>query len=174
MRIVFLFLLTLASLLAGNYNLVVAEPILQDRISKEFPITHETLLLTFKVSNPKLNIDAKQQRLNLTGDLQILNIQDTNGKALSAIAKVSSRIAYSKGGNLYLRQIRVLDIKSRYIGTEMKSMLFQSIETLLNDYFKSRPVYSLTREKGMIGEAVKSVENVVIIEKGVKIIFNLG
>ncbi len=174
MRLLLLFLSALTPLAAGNYHLIIAEPVLQERMQKEFPIEHKTMLLTFHVSNPKLHLDGNKQLLDFTGDLKIPNIQDTQGKALSAVVNVASRIAYTKGGKLYLRQIKVVDIKSKYISTEIKSMLYSTMEQLLNDYFKLRPIYSLEKEKDTVGAVVNSIENVVIVKEGVKIIFNVG
>ena len=174
MRIIILFLLTLTSLFALKYDYVIPEQVLQERMKKEFPIVHKTMFLTFHVSNPKLYLDGTKQRFNFTGRLQIPNIKDQKGNVVSAIVSVSSRIAYTKGGNLYLRKIKVVDIKSKYIGAEMKSMLFSTMNQLLNEHFKSRPVYSLEKEKGMVGAAVDSIHNVVILKDGLKIIFNVG
>ncbi len=174
MRLLFLSMLTLTSLFALKYDYVIPEPVLQERMKQEFPIVHKTMLLTFHVSDPKLALDGKKQRFNFTGRLQIPNIKDEKGNAVNAVVSVSSRIAYTKGGKLYLRKIKVVDIKSRFIGSEMKSMLYGTMDQLLNDYFKSRPVYSLEKEKGMVGAAVKSIDNVVIVKDGIKIIFNAG
>jgi hypothetical protein len=177
MRILTLFFLTMTSLFALKYDYVIPEQVLQERMKKEFPLVHKTILLTFHVSDPsdpKLYLDGTKQRFNFTGRLQIPNIQDEKGNAVSAIVSVSSRIAYTKGGNLYLRKIKVVDIKSKFIGTDMKSMLSVTMDQLLNDYFERRPVYSLEKEKGMVGAAVESIHNVVIVKDGVKIIFNLG
>ncbi len=174
MRLFSLFFITVTSLFAVNYDYIIAESLLQDRMKREFPIDHKTMFLTFHVSNPRLHLDGNKQRVNFTGDLNIPNIQDRNGKALSAVVEVASRIAYTKGGKLYLRQIKVIDIKSKLISGEMKSMLYSTMDQLLNEYFKVRPVYSLEKEKGVIGAAVQSIENVVIVNEGVKIIFNAG
>ena len=70
--------------------------------------------------------------------------------------------------------MKKIDIKSRSISAEMKSMLYTTMDKLLNEYFKTRPVYSLSKEKGVVGAAVKTIENVVIVKEGVKIIFNVG
>ena len=174
MRVLLLSILTLTSLFALKYDYVIPEPVLQERMKQEFPIVHKTMLLTFHVSDPKLALDGKKQRFNFTGRLQIPNIKDEKGNAVNAVVSVSSRIAYTKGGKLYLRKIKVVDIKSRFIGSEMKSMLYGTMDQLLNDYFKSRPVYSLEKEKGMVGAAVKSIDNVVIVKDGIKVIFNAG
>ena len=174
MRILTLFFLTMTSLFALKYDYVIPEQVLQERMKKEFPLVHKTILLTFHVSDPKLYLDGTKQRFNFTGRLQIPNIQDEKGNAVSAIVSVSSRIAYTKCGNLYLRKIKVVDIKSKFIDTDMKSMLSVTMDQLLNDYFKRRPVYSLEKEKGMVGAAVESIDNVVIVKDGVKIIFNVG
>jgi len=174
MRSIVLLLLTLLPLFAASYDFIIPEAQLQERMKKEFPITHETVLLTFVVSEPRMKLDGVKQRFNFTSVLEIPNIQDSKGKMLNAIVSVSSRIAYSKGGNLYLRNIKVVDIKSSYIASDMKSALYTSLETLLNEYFKTRPVYSLKNEKGLVGEAVKTIENVVIVKEGVKIVFNVG
>jgi len=174
MRFIFLSLLTISSLFAVKYDYVITEPILQERMQKEFPIVHKTMFLTFHVSDPKLHLDGKKQRFNFTSKLKIPNIQDEKGRPVSAIVSVSSRIAYTKGGNLYLRKLKVVDIKSKFIGADMKSMLYGTIDQVLNEYFKSRPVYSLEKEKGMIGAAVKSIQDVVIVKDGLKIIFNVG
>ncbi len=174
MRLLSLLFLSLTSLFASNYNFIIAEPILQERMKKEFPIEYKTLLLTFHVSNPKLHLDGTKQRLDFTGDLKIPNIQDSKGRAVSAVVNVTSRIAYSKGGNLYLRKIKVVEINSKFISADMKSMLYSTMDQLLNEYFKARPVYSLKNEKGLVGEAVKTIENVVIVKEGVKIVFNVG
>ena len=174
MRLITLFLLTITSLFALKYDYVIPEQVLQERMKKEFPLVHKTILLTFHVSDPKLYLDGTKQRFNFTGRLQIPNIQDEKGNAVSAIVSVSSRIAYTKGGNLYLRKIKVVDIKSKFIGADMKSMLSVTMDQLLNDYFERRPVYSLEKEKGMVGAAVESIHNVVIVNDGVQIIFNLG
>lgn len=167
-------MLSLTSLFGLNYDFVIEEPVLQERMKQEFPINYKTMLLTFHISDPKLQLDGDKQRFNFTGRLQIPDIKDSSGKAVSAIVSVSSRIAYSKGGNLYLRNIKVVDIKSRYIGADMKSMLYGAVDQLLNDYFKSRAIYSLEKEKGMVGAVVNSIENVIIVKEGVKIIFNAG
>ncbi len=174
MRLITLFLLTITSLFALKYDYVIPEQVLQERIKKEFPLIHKTVFLTFHVSDPKLYLDGKKQRFNFTGRLQIPNIKDQKGNAVSAIITVSSRIAYTKGGNLYLRKIKVVDIKSKFIGADMKSMLSVTMDQLLNNYFERRPVYSLEKEKGMVGAAVESIHNVMIVKDGVKIIFNLG
>ena len=174
MRFTVLSFLLFTSLFGVKYNYIIAEPILQERMQKEFPIVHKTMFLTFHVSDPVLHLDGKKQRFNFTGQLKIPNIQDERGKAVSAVVSVSSRIAYTKGGNLYLRKIKVVDIKSKYISNDMKSMLYGTMDEMLNEYFKSRPVYSLEKEKGMVGAAVKSIKNVVIVKDGLKIIFNVG
>ncbi|MEN8147431.1 MAG: DUF1439 domain-containing protein [Campylobacterota bacterium] len=174
MRLIALFLLSITSLFALKYDYVLPEKVLQERMKKEFPIKHETVLLTFRVSDPQLQLDGDKQRFNFTSKLQIPNIRTGDGKMASAVISVSSRIAYSKGGNLYLRKIKVVDIKSRYISTDIKSMLYPSLDKVLNEYFKSRPIYSLEKEKGMVGAAVKSIQNVVIVKDGLKIIFDLG
>ena len=174
MRFTVLLILSLTSLFAQNIEYIVTEQILQERMKKEFPITHKAMFLTFKVSNPELKLDGKKQRFNFKTDLVIPTLQDANGKSVSAVVSVSSRIAYSKGGKLYLRKIKVVNIESRYISSDIKSMLYPTIDELLNDYFKSRPVYSLEKEKGMVGAAVKAIKNVVIVNNGVKVIFDLG
>ncbi len=174
MRLLALLFMTLTSLSAVNYDYIIAEPLLQERMEKEFPIEHKTMFLTFHVSNPRLHLDGSKQLLDFTGDMKIPNIQDSEGKALSAVVNVSSRIAYTKGGKLYLRQIKVIEIKSKFISAEMKSILYSTMDQLLNEYFKLRPIYSLEKEKGVIGAAVDSIENVVIVKEGVKIIFNVG
>ena len=174
MRFFLLSLLTFSSLFALNYDYIIPEPVLQERMQKEFPIVHKTMFLTFHISDPVLHLDGKKQRFNFTGQLKIPNIQDERGNAVSAVVSVSSRIAYTEGGNLYLRKIKVVDIKSKFIAKEMKSMLYGTMDQMLNEYFKSRPVYSLEKEKGMVGAAVKSIKNVVIVKDGLKIIFNVG
>lgn len=174
MRYLFLSILTFTSLFALKYDYIIPEPVLQERMQNEFPIVHKTMFLTFHVSDPKLYLDGKKQRFNFTGKLEIPNIQDENGKAVSAVVSVSSRIAYTKGGNLYLRKIKVVEIKSKYIGADMRSMLSSTMDQLLNEHFKSRPVYSLEKEKGMVGAAVDSIQNVVIRKDGLQIIFNIG
>ncbi len=174
MRFILLSILVYTSLFALKYDYIIPEPILQERMKKEFPIVHKTMFLTFHVSDPKLHLDGKKQRFNFTGQLKIPNIQDERGKSVSAVVSVSSRIAYTKGGSLYLRKIKVIDIKSKFIGAEMKSMLYGTMDKMLNEYFKSRPVYSLEKEKGMVGAAVKSIKNVVIVKDGLKIIFSAG
>ncbi len=174
MRLPALIFLAFTSLYAGQFNYIIAEPILQQRMQNAFPIKYKTMLMTFHVSNPKLHLDGRKQRLDFTGDLKIPDIHDSKGKAVSAVVNVTSRIAYTKGGNLYLRKIKVVDIKSRFISAEMKSMLYATMDQLLNEYFMKRPVYSLKNEKGLTKEAAKTIENVVIVKEGVKIIFNVG
>ncbi len=174
MRLTALLLLAFTSLFALKYDYVIPEPLLQERMKNEFPIVHKTMLLTFHVSDPKLQLDENSQRFNFTGRLMIPNIQDENGNALSAVVSVSSRIAYSKGGNLYLRNIKVVDIKSKFIGSDIKSMLYATMDQLLNEYFKGRPIYSLEKEEGVIGAAVDSIENVIIVKEGIKVVFKLG
>ncbi len=174
MRFIVLTLLAFSALFAVKYDYIITKPVLQERMQKEFPIVHKTMLLTFHVSNPKLHLDGKKQRFNFTGQLKIPNIQDEKGNAVSAQVSVSSRIAYTKGGNLYLRKIKVVDIRSRFIAKEMKSMLYGTMDKMLNEYFKNRPVYTLEKEKGLVGAAVKSIKNVVIVKDGLKIIFDLG
>lgn len=174
MRLLPLIFLMFTTLYADNFNYVIAEQAIQQRIEQEFPIKYETILLTFHVSNPKLHLDGSRQRFNFTSDLTIPDICDSKGRAVSARVNVTSRIAYSKGGKLYLRKIKVINIDSKFISTDMKSMLYPTLDKLLNEYFKSRPVYSLENEQGLVGAAVRSIENVIIVDKGVKIIFNAG
>ena len=174
MRILLIITFFISSLFAGAYSMIVPQQALQERLSSEFPIVHKTMFLTFHVSDPKLHLDGKKQRFNFTSKLKIPNIQDEKGRPVSAIVSVSSRIAYTKGGNLYLRKLKVVDIKSKFISADMKLMLYGTIDQVLNEYFKSRPVYSLEKEKGMIGAAVKSIQDVVIVKDGLKIIFNVG
>lgn len=169
MRILFFLLLTLTSLLAYDYTIPKSE--LQTRLTKAFPIVKKTMFLTLKVSDPKLSLDGKKQRFNLKAKLTIPNIKDDKGRSAQAIITLSSRIAYSKGGNLYLRKIKVVDIKSSMINQDMKNMLFGTLEEIAQEYFKSRPIYSLKDEEGMVGMAVKAIENVKIVHKGIKIIF---
>jgi len=171
MRHLYIMLFLITSLSAQNYNYIVKEDVLQKRMKQEFPITKETMFLTFYISNPKLSLDAKRQRFNFTAKLEIPNIKDSKGKVANAVVSLSSRIAYSKGGNLYLRQIKVVDIKSDFISNNMKSMLYGSIESALNEYYKSRPVYSLKNEKGVIGMAVNAITKVIILDDGIDIIF---
>ncbi len=174
MRIPAFSFLAFTSLYAGKFDYVITEPLLQQRMQKEFPIEYKTMLLTFYVANPKLHLDGNKQRLDFTGNLKIPDIHDSKGKAVSAVVNVTSRIAYPKGGNFYLRKIKVIDIKSRLVSAEMKSVLYATMDQLLNEYFMRRPVYSLKNENGLIKEAVKQIENVVIVKEGVKIIFNVG
>jgi len=169
MRILFFLFLTLTSLLAYDYTIPKSE--LQTRLTKAFPIVKKTMFLTLKVSDPKLSLDGKKQRFNLKAKLTIPNIKDDKGRSAQAIITLSSRIAYSKGGNLYLRKIKVVDIKSSMINKDMKNMLFGTLEEIAQEYFKSRPIYSLKDEEGMVGMAVKAIENVKIVHKGIKIIF---
>ena len=171
MRLLYIMLFLITSLSAQNYNYIVKEDVLQQRMKQEFPITKETMFLTFYISNPKLSLDGQKQRFNFTAKLEIPNIKDSKGKVANAIVSLSSRIAYSKGGNLYLRQIKVVDIKSDFISNNMKSMLYGSIESALNEYYKSRPVYSLKNEKGVIGMAVNAITKVIILDDGINIIF---
>ena len=159
---------------AADYEYIVAESLLQERMKQEFPIVKKTMFLTFSISEPKLDLDGKKQRFNFTARLKVPNIQDTNGKVASALVSVSSRIAYSKGGKLYLRKIKVVDIQSDFIGENMKSMLYPSLNTALNEYFNAEPVYSLEKEAGIIGAAVKSIKNVVIVNEGIKVVFGMG
>lgn len=171
MRFIFTTLFLISSLLAENYSYLIKEDILQQRMKQEFPITKETMFLTFYISDPKLSLDGKKQRFNFTAKLAIPNIKDSSGNTASAIVSFSSRIAYSKGGNLYLRQIKVLNIKSDFIGDNMKGMLYGSIESTLNEYYKKRPIYSLKNEKGVVGMTVNAVSNVVILDEGLKVVF---
>ena len=60
-------------------------------MKKEFPINHETVLLTFRVSDPQLQLDGDKQRFNFTSKLEIPNIQTSDGKTASAVISVSSR-----------------------------------------------------------------------------------
>lgn len=174
MRLLTLVLFFTFSLLAAPYEYIVDKAMIQERMQKEFPIVHKTMFLTFHLSQPKLKLDGKKQRFNFSALLKVPNIQDQDGKAASAVISVSSRIAYSKGGKLYLRKIKVVDIESDFIGSDMKSMLYPTLDSALNEYFKTRPVYSLENEKGIIGAAVKSIKNVIIVDDGIKVIFDLG
>jgi len=171
MRYAFILSLFLTSLFAADYSFIVKEEILQERMRQEFPITKKTMFLTFHVKDPKLSLDGKRQRFNFTATLQLPDVRDSKGRAASAIVSFSSRIAYSKGGNLYLRKIKVTDIKSELIGESMKGMLYGTLESALNEYYKSRAIYSLKNEKGIVGQAVKAIKNVVIVDEGIKIIF---
>ena len=171
MRLLIIILFLMSALLAENYSYLVTKDILQQRMAQEFPITKETMFLTFNISDPKLSLDGKKKRFNFRAKLTIPNIHDNSGKPASAVVSFSSRIAYSKGGNLYLRKIKVVDIKSDFIGDDMKGMLYGTIASALNEYYKSRPVYSLKDEKGVVGMAVNSITNVVILDEGIKIVF---
>ncbi len=173
-KVILLLVLFLSPLLAKNFEYIVQEKLLQTRMKAEFPIVKESLFISYEVRDPKLSLDGKKQRFNIRAKLTITNIQTEDGKHPSAIVALSSRIAYSKGGKLYLRKIKVLDIKSTYISADMKSMLVPSVQEALNAYFKTRPIYSLKDEKGMIGTAVNSIENVIIVKEGLKVVFKLG
>ena len=174
MRILLIISFFISSLLAGGYSMVVPQQVLQERLSNKFPIVHKTMFLSFHVTHPVIDLDGKRQRLFFSADVSIPNIQDDKGHAVSAKATLSSRIAYSKGGNLYVKKIKVVKLESRHIGKDLRNMLSPAIEEALNQYFRSRPIYSLKDEKGMVGAAVQTIKNVVIVEKGVKIIFDLG
>jgi len=171
MRLIYIVLFFMSPLFAENYSYLVKEEVLQERMIKEFPITKQSMFLTFHISNPKLSLDGQKQRFNFTAKLEIPNIRDGAGKVASAVVSLSSRIGYSKGGNLYLKQIKVVKIESDFIGNDMKSMLYGTIESALNEYYKSRPLYSLKDEKGIIGMTVNSITNVVILDEGIKVIF---
>ena len=171
MRLLFTTLFLISSLLAENYSYLLKEELLQERMKQEFPITKETMFLTFYISDPILALDGKKQRFNFTAKLAIPNIKDSSGKTASAVVSFTSRIAYAKGGNLYLRQIKVIKIKSDFIGDNMKGMLYGSIESALNEYYKKRPIYSLKDEKGVVGMTVNAVSNVVILDEGLKVVF---
>jgi len=171
MRLLTIILFLLSPLFAENYSFLVTKDILQQRMKEEFPITKETMFLTFKISDPKLLLEGKKKRFNFRAKLTIPNIHDNSGRAASAVIRLSSRIAYSKGGNLYLRKIKVIDIKSDFIGDDMKGMLYGTIASALNEYYKNRPIYSLKDEKGVVGMAVNSITNVIILDEGIKIIF---
>ena len=174
MRILLIITFFINSLFAGAYSMVVSEQALQERLSTEFPIVHKTMFLSFHVSHPLIKLDGTKQRLFFTADITIPNIQDDQGHAVSAKATLSSRIAYSKGGNLYVKKIKVVKLESKHIGKDLRNMLSPTLEEALNQYFKGKPIYSLENEKGMVGAAVQSIKNVVIVDKGVKIIFDLG
>ena len=174
MRIVLMITLLISSLFSGGYSMVVPQAALQERLSNEFPIIHKTMFLSFHVAHPLIKLDGKKQRLFFSADITIPNIQDDSGHAVSAKATLSSRIAYSKGGNLYIKKIEVVKIESKHIGKDLRNMLAPALAEALNQYFKNEPIYSLKNEKGMVGIAVQSIKNVVIVEKGVKIIFDLG
>ncbi len=171
MRSILISLLFILPLFGENYSYVVKEDVLQQRMLEAFPITKETMFLTFHISNPKLALDGKKQRFNFTAKLEIPNIRDSAGKVVTAVVSLSSRIGYSKGGNLYVRKIKVLNIQSDFISNEMKPMLYGSIESALNEYYKSRPIYSLKDEKGVVGMAVDAITKVVILDEGIKIVF---
>ena len=174
MRILLIITFFISTLFAGGYSMVVPQQALQERLSAEFPIVHKTMFLSFHVTHPLIDLDGKKQRLFFTADITIPNIQDEKGNAVSAKATLSSRIAYSKGGNLYVKKIKVVKLESKHIGKDLRNMLSPTLEEALNQYFKGKPIYSLKNEKGMVGAAVQSIKNVVIVDKGVKIIFDLG
>ena len=174
LRILFTVFILVTALYSAPYTLVVPQEALQERLSNEFPIVHKTMFLSFHVAHPVMSLDGQKQRLFFSADITVPNIQDESGEAVSAKASLSSRIAYSKGGNLYVKKIKVLSLESKHIGKELQNMLRPTIEEALNSYFKSRPIYALKNEKGMVGMAVQSIKNVVIVEKGVKVIFDLG
>ena len=174
MRILLVITFFISSLFAGGYSMIVPQKALQERLSNEFPIVHKTMFLSFHVAHPVIKLDGEKQRLYFSADITIPNIQDDQGNAVSAKATLSSRIAYSKGGNLYVKKIKVVKLESKHIGKDLRNMLSPTLAEALNTYFKSRPIYSLENEKGMVGAAVQSIKNVVIVEKGVKIVFDLG
>ncbi len=174
MKSLFALLFTFTLLSAQGYEYVVPEKVLQTRLAESFPITKQTLFVTIKISDPQLILDGKKQRFNMKAKLQIPNIQDTSGKVVSAKVSISSRIAYSKGGRLYLRKIKVVKIESPYISKDMEGMLYSTMNKALNEYFKDEPIYNLEHEKGLIGAAVQSIKSVKIVDKGIKIIFDLG
>ena len=174
MRILYLLFLITTAIFGANLNYVIKEDLIKQRMYKEFPIVKETMLLTFRISDPRLTLDGARQRFHIKARLQIPNIRDDKGKVVSAVLTFSSRIAYSKGGDLYLRKIKTENIQSEFIGESMKSMLYGTIDQAINEYFKSRPVYSLKDEKGLVGMAVKSIKNVIIVDDGLKVIFNMG
>ncbi len=165
--------ISLLTLQAATYDIIIPEKSVQERINHAFPIVKETMFLTLKVSDPLLHLDGVKQRVNFTAVIKIPNIKDADGKIITAKVDVSSRIAYSPGGNIYLRKIKVVDIESDYLKGDIKNVLHSTIEKALNAYFKSRTIYSLKEDKGLIGAAVKSIKNVVIVEKGIKVIFAL-
>ena len=167
-------LFTFTLLAAQNYEFVVPQKVLQTRLDESFSITKETMFLTIKISDPQLRLDGGKQRFNIKAKLQIPNIQESSGQAVSAKVHISSRIAYSKGGRLYLRKIKVLKIESPYISKDMEGLLYSTMNKALNEYFKDEPIYNLAQEKGMIGAAVKSIKSVKIVDKGIKVIFDLG
>ena len=174
MRYIFLFFVITSALFGADYNYIIKEDLIKQRMYKEFPIVKETMFLTFRILDPKLSLDGGRQRFHIKARLEIPNIRDDQGKVASAVVTFSSRIAYSKGGNLYLRKIKTENIESEFIGDGMKSMLYGTIDQAINEYFKNRPVYSLKDEKGLVGMAVKSIKNVIIVNEGLKVIFNMG
>lgn len=174
MRFIISIFILAATLYGNNFNYIVKEELLKTRMAQEFPIVKETMFLTFRISDPTLRLDGKKQRFHIRAKLEIPNIRDDKGRVATAYVTFSSRIAYSKGGNLYLRKIKTEKIESDFIGDSMKSMLYGAIDQAMNEYFKSRPVYSLKEEKGLVGMAVKSIKNVVIVNEGLKIVFNMG
>ena len=174
MKSLFTLLFTFTLLAAQGYEYVVPETVIQTRLNKSFPISNETMFLTVKISEPRLVLDGKKQRFNIKAKLEIPNIQDTSGKSVSAKVSISSRIAYSKGGKLYLRKIKVVKIESPYISKDMEGVLYSTINKALNEYFRDEPIYNLEHEKGMIGAAVQSIKSVKIVNKGIQVVFDLG
>ena len=171
MRLIYIVLFLISPLFAENYSYLIKEEVLQQRMLKEFPITKESMFLIFYISDPKLSLDGQKQRFNFTAKLEIPNIRYGEGKAASAVVSLSSRITYSKGGNLFLKEIKVVKIESDFIGDNMKHMLYETIESALTEYYKSRPLYSLKDENGVIGMAVNTITDVVILDEGIKVIF---
>jgi len=171
MKIFFSLFLFLTLLNAKSYEVVIPQKVLQERVSSSFPIVQETLFLTFKVTDPKIALDGVKQRFNFKAKLLVPNIRDDKGRVVSAVVTLSSRIAYSKGGKLYLRKIKVVKIESDYIPKDMRSMLYGAIESALNDYFK-KEIYNLKDEKGMVGSAVSAIKSVKIVDGGIKITFD--
>ena len=173
MRLMSVLLLSFQALFALEYAYTIPNAYLQERMNSEFPIIKEALFITLEISEPKLKLKPKTQGFDFSATLKIPNIQDRKGHVAKAVVRMSAKIAYSKGGNVYLRKIKVLDIESSFIANDMKPMLYSTIAQQLNSYYKNRPVYVLGDDEGMANVVVEAVEKMVIVDEGIKVVFKV-
>jgi len=173
MRFISLLLLSFQALFALEYAYTIPNAYLQERMNSEFPIVKEALFITLEISEPKLKLKPESQGFDFSATLKIPNIQDHKGRVAKAMVSMSAKIAYSKGGNIYLRKIKVLNIQSSFIANDMKPMLYSTIAQQLNSYYKNRPVYALGDDEGMANIAVEAVEKMVIVDEGIKVVFKI-
>jgi hypothetical protein len=166
MRILFLFFMLYAHLMAFEYVITSSE--LNNSVAKKFPIERSLLFSKFIFAHPNFTIDKKSNTIlfscEVTNNAFVLN----NGDIPIFKVYTKSAIRYD-GDSIYLKNIEVEHIYNKYISPQLEKQLIMSSEVLLNLYFSKRAIYRLDNANYAIRVMHSAIRDIVIDDGAIKV-----